>query len=736
MSTSDEARPARPASYPDAERLDLVEELHGHRIADPYRWLEDVSSPTTERWSTDQDTLFAAARDGWFGPEARETLETRLGQLADAGYVSAPTWRGTRRFLLRRRPGQDHNVLLYADSDGKGEQVLIDPAALDPSGSTTLDGWQPSHDGKLLAYLLSEGGTEESLLRVIDVETGDLVDGPIDRARYTPIAWLPDGRSFYYVRRLAADQVPEGESQYHRRVFLHRLGQDVDQDVLVFGEGLEKTNYYDTALSRDGRWLRVGVFRGTAPRNDLYVADLTAGPLEHPEFVTVQEGEDVESSVAVGRDGLFYVFTDRDAPNTRLCVTEPDRPTPENWRDVVPQDPEAVLQDYAILDGPELDRPLVLALHARHGVSELSLFDPAIGERVGTVATPGDGTIGGLHEHPEGGPVAWFGYTDHSTPDQVYRFDGRTGAVELWAPSPGDVKLGLVHVRREQYTSKDGTRIHLTILAPSEKPDQPRPTILYGYGGFDISLTPAFSALRMAWVEAGGVFAVANLRGGGEEGEQWHRAGMFGNKQNVFDDFHAAGDFLVEQGWSTREQLGIFGGSNGGLLVGATLTQRPDAYAAVVCSAPLLDMLRYELFGLGATWNVEYGSAQVPEEFEWLLGYSPYHNVRDGAAYPATLFTIFEGDTRVDPLHARKLAAALQHATAAEPADRPILVRREVNVGHSQRAVSRSIPLWADQLGFFAHQLGLATVTGRGGDSNAGHGNDGSSDGAPTGKES
>jgi prolyl oligopeptidase len=308
----------------------------------------------------------------------------------------------------------------------------------------------------------------------------------------------------------------------------------------------------------------------------------------------------------------------------------------------------------------------------------------------------------------------WFGYTDHRTPDQVCRFDARTGEVDVWAPSPGgDAELGEVHVRTEQYTSKDGTRIQLTILAPSEDPDRARPTILYGYGGFDISLRPLYAAQRLAWVEAGGVFAVANLRGGGEEGEDWHRAGMFGNKQNVFDDFQAAGDYLVEQGWTTREQLGIFGGSNGGLLVGAALTQRPEAYAAVVCSAPLLDMLRYELFGLGATWNVEYGSAQVPEEFEWLLGYSPYHHVREGAAYPATLFTVFEGDTRVDTLHARKLTAALQHATSAAPADRPILLRRELNVGHGQRAVSRSIPLWIDQLAFLAHQLGLDSITRR-----------------------
>jgi prolyl oligopeptidase len=302
------------------------------------------------------------------------------------------------------------------------------------------------------------------------------------------------------------------------------------------------------------------------------------------------------------------------------------------------------------------------------------------------------------------------------TPPKVLAYDVRTRKVDTWAESPGAIELGEVHVTRVLYPSKDGTSIPMSIIAPAGRPDRPRPTILYGYGGFNVNLSPAFNSLQLAWVEAGGVFAVANLRGGSERGEQWHRAGALGRKQNVFDDFHAAGDWLVREGWTTREQLGISGGSNGGLLVGAALTQRPDAYAAVVCSAPLLDMLRYELFGLGESWNVEYGSAQVPEEFEWLLGYSPYHHVHEGTAYPATLFTIFEGDTRVDTLHARKLAAALQHATSAGIAARPVLVRREHNVGHSVRSVSRSVTLWLDQIAFFSRQLGLEGRPGGAGD--------------------
>jgi prolyl oligopeptidase len=730
MSTPNGGVPAEPEGYPQAERLDLVEELHGHRIADPYRWLEDVADPRTEAWSAAQDGLFGTVRAGWLDDARREAFRARLAALADAGYAGPPIWRGRHAFYLRRDPGQEHGALLTADVDRTSstadaaarrhaaERVLVDPGALDPSSLTTLDGYSPSPDGALLAYLLSEGGTEESLLRVVDVASGELVDGPIDRSRYSDIAWLPDGKSFYYVRRLAPDQVPADESQFHRRVYLHRLGADTAEDTLVFGEGLEKTNYYDPSVSRDGRWLAVLSNRGTAPRNDLHVADLSVDEPGRPRFLALQQDIDAQTYLHVGGDGRFYLFTNRDAGNFRLCALDPgdaagqDALGYEHWRDVLPEDPDAVLEGYAILDGEELDRPLVLAVYARSAVSELRLYDLATGERLADIPTPGPGTVESLCAHPDGGPRAWLAFTSFTTPVQAMEFDARTRRLSVWAASPGAVELGTVHERRVRYPSKDGTQVQLTILCRAGEPDQPRPTILYGYGGFDISLTPAFSALQLAWVEAGGVFAIANLRGGSEEGESWHRAGMLGDKQNVFDDFHAAGDWLVEHGWTTREQLGVFGGSNGGLLVGAALTQRPDAYAAVVCVAPLLDMLRYELFGLGASWNVEYGSAAVPEEFEWLLGYSPYHHVHEGTRYPATMFAIFEGDTRVDTLHARKLAAALQHATSAPLDARPILVRREHNVGHSVRAVSRSIPLWLDQLGFLAVQLGLAGAPG------------------------
>ncbi len=690
--------------YPPARRQHLVELLPAgqptHRVADPYRWLEDPAAAETAAWSAAQDELTRALLDGLPG---RDRLRERLSELFGAGVVSAPSWRLDRQFLMRRAGGQEHAVLVTIDPDGT-QRVLIDPMAVDPSGSTTLDAWSPSKEGLLLAYQLSEGGTEESTLRVMDVRTGEPVEGPIERVRYSPVAWLPGGEAYYYVRRLAPESVPHGEEQFHRRVWLHTVGTDPDKDVMVLGEGLDMTNYYGVSVSMDGRWLIVGAAAGTAPRNDLWLADLAASSPERPELRLVQHGVDAQTAAHVGRDGRVYVFTDRDSPRGRLAVTDPLDPSYSTWVDLVGEDPEAVLEDYAILDGAELERPVLLCGWTRHAVSEVSVHDLRDGTRIGTVPLPGLGAIGGISVRPEGGHEAWFDYTDHVTPSGVYRFDASDGTTTLWATPPGHVEVPTVVSRQEVYTSADGTQVHMFVISQEQTPSRPRPAILYGYGGFAVPMTPAYSAGVLAWVESGGVYAIANLRGGAEEGEQWHRMGMREHKQNVFDDFHAAAEHLIASGWTSPAQLGISGGSNGGLLVGAALTQRPERYAAVVCAAPLLDMARYQLFGLCQTWTEEYGDATDPEQLGWLLAYSPYHQVRDGVAYPATLFTVFDGDTRVDPLHARKMCAALQAATTAEA---PVLIRREGHVGHGARAVSRSIELAVDTLSFTAAHTGL-----------------------------
>jgi prolyl oligopeptidase len=688
--------------YPDAERLDLVESIHGHAVADPYRWLEDTSDARTAAWSAAQDQLFEATRSTW---AQRARFEERVAQLVGAGMVTVPVWRGERQFFMRRTPQDDHAKLITRGPDGT-ETVLIDPMELNPDGSTTLDYWAVTKEGHLLAYQVSEGGTEEAVLRVMDVVTREIVDGPIDRTRYSPVAWVPGAEGFFYVRRLAPDLVPDGEEQFHRRVMWHRLGVDPKDDVEVFGAGQDPLNYYGVSVSQDGRWLTIEASSGTAPRNDLWVADLTASSHAAPDLVTVQRDVDAQTSLHAGRDGRIYLFTDRDAPRGRLMVTTPGHWDYAEWTDLIDERDDAVLEGSAILD-VGLARPVLLAAWTSHAVGELTVHDLVTGERIGEVPLPGLGTVSGLSERPEGGHEAWFSYTDHVRPNTVFHFDATTHATDIWAEPPGSVEVPTISAQQVVYHSADGTPVRMFVLSSSASPAAPGPTILYGYGGFGAPLTPAFAGSILAWVEAGGTYAVANLRGGSEEGEEWHRAGMRDTKQNVFDDFIAAAEWLIDQGWTSKEQLVISGGSNGGLLVGAALTQRPDLYAGVICSAPLLDMVRYEQFGLGATWNDEYGTAEDPAEFEWLRSYSPYHHVVDATAYPAVLFTIFDGDTRVDPLHARKMAAALQHATSS-PA--PILVRREAKVGHSNRSMSRAVTLSGDTLGFAADVTGLAAA--------------------------
>ncbi|MFG1816089.1 prolyl oligopeptidase family protein [Kribbella sp. NPDC049174] len=636
-------------SYPCAERLPLVEQVHGHPVADPYRWLEDATSADTQQWQASQDELWlhhAATLSGRF------RFRTRVKILSNVGTVSSPTWRGSRCFTVRRDPGQQHPVL-YVD-----ETILVDPIQLDPSGLTTLDSWQPSPDGDLVAFQVSRGGDEQSVLHVLDVTTGDVVDGPIDGCRYSPIAWLPDGKSFYYVR--------------FRQVRRHTLGEP---DTTVLADEAS----YGLEISNDGRWLTISAVRGTA--NDLWLADLSIDEPPTP----IQQGVDALTVMSVGPDGRLYVVTTKDAPTGRICIGDPA--SPRVWHEFI--SPGAPLTGLAVLDD-------VLLVST---TSEIAVHDRATGNRIGDVELPGVGSIGSLTTRPDGGHQAWFSYTDSVTPSAVYCYDDTTGRTALWSQAPGATAEAVSH--RITCTAPDGTELELRAIA---KPGHhgPRPTILYGYGGFGRSLTPTYSAFTVAWVEAGGVFVTANVRGDAAS----HRAGILDQKQQVFDDFIAAAEHLIAEGWTTADQLALCGESNGGLLVAAALTQRPELFAAAVCSAPLTDMVRYELSGLGERWVPEFGSATDPQQFANLLSYSPYHRVTDSVRYPAVLFTVFGNDTRVDPLHARKLAAALQHATASQ---RPVLLRLDPDAGHATGAAGKGISLAADMLAFVAEQTGLDT---------------------------
>jgi len=693
-------------AYPRAERLDLVDHLHGRPVADPYRWLEDPDDPRTREWSAAQDTLARAHLDALPG---RDRLAGTLSALTNAGWVGVPVWRAERRFASRREPGQEHGVVSVTDPDGT-ERVLLDPAAIDPTGLTTLDAWIPDHEGRLLAYQLSSGGDEQSVLHVLDVGTGRDVEPPIDRCRYSDVAWLPGGEEFLYVRMVAPDEAPPGEQAFHRRIWRHRLGTPTDADVLLEGPGLyENHNYYGVDVSDDGRWLVVSANVGTARRDSVWIADLHGDAVLTP---VLTQADDVRCGAWVERDGRLYLLTTDGAPRFRLAVTDPTTPGREHWRELVAEDPDSVLEGVRWLQpagsADPADGALVLA-RSRHATAEVALHDRD-GTFRGAVPLPGLGSLRGLTTADPATPgkqgTLWIGWTDLVTPQQVRRFDLESGDTVLDTAAPGAVEVPPVRIAQQELTSADGTTVRMFVVSPVG--DQaPRPALLTGYGGFGIHPDPAYSSSALAWVGAGGVYALVSLRGGGEEGEAWHRAGNRGNKQNVFDDFHAAAQALIDTGATTPDQLAILGGSNGGLLVGAALTQRPELYRAVVCSAPLLDMVRYEHFSLGRTWNDEYGTADDADELGWLLSYSPYHHVRNGTDYPAVLFTVFDSDTRVDPLHARKMCAALQHATSGDLATRPVLLRRETDVGHGARSVSRSITLGVDQLSFLAAHTGL-----------------------------
>ena len=691
-------------AYPQAKRIDLIEDLHGHQVADPYRWLEDRDDQRTIDWSTAQDVL----TKGWLdNVPGREVLAQRLQELTNAGLVGVPIWRAGRMFFIKREPKQELSTLWLREPDGS-ERILLDVSAGDPSGKTTLDTWAPNREGNLLAYQTSVGGNEQSILHVMDIDSGELVEAPIDRCRYSSVGWLPGGEEFFYVRQIPADQIPEGEAQFHRRVWRHRVGTDPATDIMVHGDQLAGTYYYTLRVSEDGRWLIVDGRNGTTVNEAVWIAEITDGAPTLREVLSDSAG--AQCNAWMEADGRLYLLTSLNAPRKRLCVADPQRPEPEHWRELIAEESDSVLKDTVWLAGDSGESRLIV-WRTRHAASELHVHNATTGARISEITLPSKGTIHGMSTADKRtgshSRTMWFGWTDFATPVGVLSFTLGETAAKVWATAPGNVQLPKVHTDQVEYVSADGTVIRMFLISPTGKPDFARPALITGYGGFDVSRTPGYQSQALAWVQAGGVWAIASLRGGGEEGKWWHHAGRRENKQNTFDDFHAAAEYLIRNGWTTPEQLAIMGSSNGGLLVGAALTQRPELYRAAVCSAPLLDMVRYEKFLLGRLWADEYGSAANSAEIGWLLAYSPYHRVREGVEYPAVLFTVFDSDARVDSCHARKMCAALQHATSADPTKQPVLLRRETAVGHAGRSVSRAIGLSVDQLGFLANAVGL-----------------------------
>jgi prolyl oligopeptidase len=676
-------------------RVEMVEEtLHGRKIRDPYRWLENSDTPETQEFVRQQWEYTRSVLDSLPG---REQIRQRLTELLAIGTIGTPQVGGNFYFYFRREGSQNQPIIYVREGVNAEDRALIDPNQLAADGTIAVDWWYPSHDGKYVAYGLSAGGSEMSTLRVIETATGTVLPDTIERTRAASLAWRPDQSGFFYTRYPRKGDVPEGEEVYHRCVFYHSLGTDPEKDLLIFGEGRNPEDWPNADLSEDGHYLLITVEQGWT-RTELFLMDLVAGT----PAIRITDGKDFIYRGEIFR-GNLYVISNEDASRYRVFKTSADRPEQEFWRELIPQS-DAVLQAIDIIHGD------VFALYERNATSEIKVFSTD-GRFLGDVRLPGLGSVTGFGGEWDSKEM-FFGFQSFTVPASVYRIDltqpNALSTSAVWAkidaPSinPSDYE-----VKQVWYASKDGTRVPMFIFHKKGlELNGHSPTLLTGYGGFNISLTPTFTGDRYLWLQRGGVFAVANLRGGAEFGEEWHRAGMLDKKQNVFDDFTAAAEYLIEQKYTDRERLAIRGGSNGGLLMGAMLTQHPDLFRAVVCQVPLLDMLRYQNFQIAKLWIPEYGSAEVPEQFEWLYAYSPYHHVKKGTQYPATLFMTAESDTRVDPLHAKKMAALLQ-AEAANGKDRPILLRIETRAGHGAgKPITKILDELTDMYSFLWSMVG------------------------------
>jgi prolyl oligopeptidase PreP (S9A serine peptidase family) len=759
-----------PTAPPVAEIKPMAEVFHGTRVIDNYRWLEKAESAETKKWVEEENAYTRAVLDPLPG---REAIHKRLTELLAIGSVTPPVIAGKHYFYTRREGMQNQPVLYVRDSVGGQDRGLVDANQLAADGTVALDWFQPSENGKYVAYGTSASGSEMSTLHVIETATGTILPDTIERTRAASIAWLPDNSGFYYTKYPTPGEVPAGQEMYNRHVFYHELGDDPVHDDAVFGEGRDPEDWPNISLSNDGRWLLIDVEQGWT-KSELFLMDL--------------KSERAPSRVTAGKDFLYhgevyegkvYITTNEDAPRYRVFVTSAGDFEREHWKEIIPQT-DAVLQGVAVYGGK------LFAQYEQNATSQLKLFD-LDGKNLSDIALPAIGTVfgsGGRWDRDE----AFFGFQSFTVPPSIYRVDlksvsgsvpqglkptslsdsdgpdlsralpktiseagalpktkSENGALsktssESGAPpkpnpenGPTQAKGGLewatqssvvtlwmkvdapsidpsaYDVEQEWFASKDGTRVPMFVvhkkgLMRSGK----NPTLLTAYGGFNVSLTPTFSRTAYLWMERGGIYAVANLRGGAEFGEDWHRAGMLDKKQNVFDDMIAAAQHLIAEKYTSPRHLAIQGGSNGGLLMGAMVTQRPDLFRAVVCAVPLLDMLRYQDFQIAKLWIPEYGSAENPEQFKWLYAYSPYHHVKAGVEYPAVLFMTGDTDTRVDPMHAKKMAAEMQAlARNGTSKTKPILLRIESKAGHGAgKPVTKQIEEFTDVYSFLWWQVG------------------------------
>jgi Serine proteases of the peptidase family S9A len=691
-------------SLPSVKQVNVQETLHGVAIRDPYRYLENSSSPETQQYVSEEMAYTRSLLDPLPG---RDAIHSRVEQLLSIGTITAPQIGkrdGTNLYFYTRREGKQNQPILYVREGVNGsDRALVDVNARDTQGTTALDWWYPTHDGKYVCFGTSENGSEISDLQIIESATGKLLPEKIARSRAASVAWKHDNSGFFYTRYPRTGEAKKEDEAYYRRVFYHQLGAapDGSADKLIFSYDKDPQGWPNITISDDDRWLLIGISQGWT-KVDLFLKDLhrEAPPLE------ITQGKDFLYSGEIYK-GSIYLTSNENAPRFRLFRVDTANPQREHWREIVPQTRgarDAVLQNESIIGGK------LLLNYQKDVVSQLKTFD-LDGKYLGEVRLPAIGSvtgIGGLYDTAE----AFFEFQSFTVPPSVYRVNMASDLTPTseWQALRAPIDPSKYEVKQVFYASKDGTKIPMFIITQrGVKLDGSNPTWLTGYGGFNVSMSPAFNPPLYVWLEHGGVFAMANLRGGAEYGEDWHRAGMLEHKQNVFDDFISAAKYLIAQKYTSKEKLAITGGSNGGLLMGAAFTQRPDLFRAVVCQVPLLDMLRYQNFQIAKLWIPEYGSAEDPEQFKWLYAYSPYHHVKQGAEYPAILFLTADTDTRVDPMHAKKMAALMQSEAAnGESRDRPILLRIETKAGHGAgKPISKQVEERVDIFSFLFWQLGM-----------------------------
>ena len=672
--------------YPPSRVDALVETLHGVRVADPYRWLEDAGSPETAAWVDAQNEFTRAVLDG----PSRDGFVQELTRRFDYPRTTSAVQRAGRHFYTHN-PGLMDQPLLYVQKQQAEPRVLIDPNTLSTDGTTALTAYVPSADGRLLAYALSQHGSDRQTIRIRDVDRGLDLDDRLEWVKFASIAWTRDAAGFYYLRFPRPGTVPPEDEQYFGRIYFHQLGQPQVRDLLVFENPNEKEVVPLVHVTADDRYAVITAQRGASDDSEIHLVDRVLPQLPRALF----PGFDAAYTFIEAADNQLYFRTTSGAPRGRIIAVDPIDPA-GTLREVIPEQPHK-------LSAAVMSRGELVAVYLENASDRIRRFDLS-GAPLGDIALPGIGSVVTIDAEPESSEVVVV-FTSFVEPPGAWRFTPDVGLRSLGTAGlqAGDPSVGdRLPYKTTQiwYTSKDGTRISMFLVHRADlQKDGNRPVLLSGYGGFNISRTPAYDPGNFPFLDRGGVFALANLRGGGEYGEDWHRAGMLERKQNVFDDFVAAAEFLIAEGYTRPARLAIEGGSNGGLLVGAALVQRPDLFGAVLCRVPVADMLRYHLFTIGRFWIPEYGSAEDPAQFEYLLRYSPYHNVSDGVAYPPTLVMTADTDDRVSPGMAKKFAARLQ----ASGGGGPILIRVETKAGHGAgKPIAKVIDEEADMLAFLA----------------------------------